>query len=818
MANLRTFQPSFNAGILSPSLWARVDLAKYQSGMKEAQNVVVHAHGGVSNRPGLQFIDELLNGANAGRLIPFMFNTEQTYILAFNTGKMRIYKDGGVILKNGVPYEVTIPYSYSALKTITYVQEGDVMYLCHEDYPIQKVSRYAEDNWVVSPMEMEFITYPEACWGSPRYRFRTGNTAAFGLRVSAVYGGKESAASATVTVSWQYEVYDGRYIRLDWDPSTLDGNGVYPRYRIYRTDSNVGLVGETSELYFEFPTGPGAFVGDGTAAPTTSQSGAPTVPTGVSGKVSFGKTYEYCVTSILENGNESKPSPVCTMMNDLSIAGNTNVLEWKHRPIGTDEAYGDYYIYKRVNGQWGYIGTAPRKMTVRSSGRFIDDNIVPDVTRGPPEFTNPFSGAGNYPRCASFVEQRLAFASTKNEPGAVWMSQSGNYENFSKTGNTAIASDSVSFRIRGRQLNAIRALVAMKGLMVLTSGAEWMVTGDGAGAPITPSQIKIDNQGYRGCADVQPIVVGNTILFAQARGGVVRDFSYEFTNDSFTGKDITVLARHLFENKRIVAWDYAQAPNSIAWVVLDDGSLVSLTYMREQEIWAWTRHNSGASARFEDVVVISEGDEDVPYFIVRRKIGTVWKRYIERLHTRVFEDIEDAFFVDSGLTYSGEPVKTISGLSHLEGMTVAALADGNVVRDLVVTGGSVSLQFAASKVHIGLPYTAIVQTLDLDLGQVQGLGTVQGRMKTVSDVTLRMQDTRGIWIGGKIGKRGDDRLVEWKQRQSENYGEPVKLFTGDASITPHWDWSTSGSVAVHQFDPLPMTILAIMPDVVISKG
>lgn len=205
------------------------------------------------------------------------------------------------------------------------------------------------------------------------------------------------------------------------------------------------------------------------------------------------------------------------------------------------------------------------------------------------------------------------------------------------------------------------------------------------------SSIKIDNQGYRGAARVQPIVVGNTVLFAQERGGVVRDFSYVYTEDSFVGKDLTILARHLFENRRIKAWAYAQAPYSIAWVVLDNGALVSLTYLKEHDVWAWTRHESGLDndAVFEDVTVIAEGNEDVPYFLVKRTIGGQSRRYIERLHSRVFQSVNDAFFVDCGLAYSGAPATAIGGLAHLEGQKVVALADGNVVRNLTVTGGAV---------------------------------------------------------------------------------------------------------------------------------
>jgi hypothetical protein len=281
---------------------------------------------------------------------------------------------------------------------------------------------------------------------------------------------------------------------------------------------------------------------------------------------------------------------------------------------------------------------------------------------------------------------------------------------------------------------------------------------------------------------------------------------------------LTILARNLFDGRNIKAWAYAQAPYSIAWVVLDDGSLVSLTYMKEHEVWAWTRHESGAGAYFEDVSVIAEGNDDVPYFIVRRTINGQTKRYIERLHSREFASVEDAFFVDCGLTYTGPAVKTISGLDHLEGQEVVALSNGNVVLGLTVSGGSVTLPSATTKAHIGLPMVAALQTLDLDLGNVQGLGTVQGRTKSVAEVTLRVEKTRGIFIGAKDGERGDERrLVEYKQRATEAWNEAIQLYTGDLRITPHWDWTNGGNVWIKQFDPLPMTILAVMPDVSIGR-
>lgn len=693
MGDLRLYQPSFSGGILSPSLHARVDLQKYSSGLRTGRNVFLHPHGGASNRPGLQFINEVKASANKARLIPFQFNTAQAYVLEFGHQYFRVYRNGALILSGMSAYEVATPYGSTELDDLVFVQEADVMYIVHPLYAPRKLSRFADNNWTLT-------------------------TVAFAPGITA-------------------------------------------------------------------PVAIGAFPGGPNIGSTT--------------------TYKYRVSAVSDaSGEESLPSNIVTCVNDLTIAGNFNQITWN----AVSGAY-RYIIYKEDNGVYGYIGGT-------SGLQFDDNNIVADLADTPQTARNPFFGSGNYPRSVTFYEQRLVFASTLNDPQAVWMSQSANYENFGYS-SPSKASDAVTFRIKAREINEIRSMIPMKGLLLLTSGAEWLVTGGSQSDAVTPSAIKIENQGYRGAAKVQPIAVGNTVLFAQARGGIIRDFSYNFADDAFVGKDLTVLARHLFEGKAIKAWGYAQAQNSIVWVVMSDGTLLSLTYMKEHEVWGWTTHDSPAGAVFEDVVVIAEGDEDVPYFLVKRTINGVTKRYIEKLHTRMFSAVEDAFFVDSGLSYSGSPVTTVTGLSHLNGMDVVALVDGNVVNGLSVSAGSVTLPKAGSKIHVGLSYDAIIETLNLDMGNVQGLGTVQGRFKTIPEVKLRVDKSRGIWTGHEDAPRTSTKLVEYKQRAGEAWSAAIQLYTGDIRITTSWDWNEHGRVVVKQFDPLPMTILAIMPNVEIGR-
>ncbi|MDQ4678173.1 hypothetical protein, partial [Stenotrophomonas maltophilia group sp. RNC7] len=138
-----------------------------------------------------------------------------------------------------------------------------------------------------------------------------------------------------------------------------------------------------------------------------------------------------------------------------------------------------------------------------------------------------------------------------------------------------------------------------------------------------------------------------------------------------------------------------------------------MTYVPEQQVQGWHRHTTAASGKFESVCCVTEEDEDAVYTIVKRTINGQSVRYVERLHSRRVEALEDAFFVDAGLSYSGAPATTFGGLDHLEGEEVNILADGAVMSRQVVTGGEVTLQQPASTVHVGLPITADLVTLPM---------------------------------------------------------------------------------------------------------
>ena len=530
-------------------------------------------------------------------------------------------------------------------------------------------------------------------------------------------------------------------------------------------------------------------------------------PTGLVGSYSGTGSYniDYKVSAVSAAGEESLPSSAITVSADTSgdwELGKRVKLDW-------DVVAGaDYYkVYKNPRGYYGYIGTA-------ESNTFRDDNIQPAVDSGPQSAYNPFTGTGNYPGVAGIFEQRLILGRSDTAPQTIWASQTGIFNNFG-TSRPLRDTDSIEAALASTQVNEIRWLVPFDELIVFTSGGEWlMANGDNSDA-LTPTSVQYKVQGYRGCADVKPLVIGDTVIYVQRGGQVVRDLQYKLESDKYSGNNLSVLSEHLFRNKQIVAWAYQQTPSSIVWAVLDDGSFCSFTYLPEHEVWAWCPQETDGLV--EEVASIPGDEEDEVYFVVKRNINGSDVRFIERLHSRNFTTIENAYFVDCGLTYDGGPTTIILGLDHLVGETVSILADGNVMpRQVVVMSepipdvsmgtGMITLPQAASKVHVGLPYTSTLETLSVDL-TAQG-DTLQGKRKVINQVTLRLEDTRELWVGPDTS-----HLVQVPFRTDEGYEEATRLYTGDKRVTIRSSWGTDGRIVIRQSDPLPITVLAIIPEV-----
>lgn len=505
-------------------------------------------------------------------------------------------------------------------------------------------------------------------------------------------------------------------------------------------------------------------------------------------------TYNYVVTAIAADGySESAASGAVTCTNNLFTTGRWNTISW-----GAVSGASRYNVYKLQGGLYGYIG--------QTTGlSIVDDNIAPDLGKTPPNYETVFSAAGDYPAAVSYFEQRRCFAGTINKPQNIWMTRSGT-ESAMCYSLPIRDDDRIAFRVAAREANTIRHIVPLTQLLLLTSSAEWRVTSVNSDA-ITPNTISVRPQSYVGASNVQPVIINNSLIYGAARGGHVRELGYSWQANGFITGDLSLRAAHLFDTFDVVDMTYAKAPQPLVWFISTSGKLLGLTYVPEQQIGAWHQHDTDGV--FESCTVVAEGSEDVLYCVVRRTIGGNSVRYVERMASRQFTDQADAFFVDCGLTYSGAPATTISGLTHLEGKTVSILADGAVHPQRVVTGGAITLDQAASKVQIGLPITADLQTLPM-AAQIDG-SFGQGRYKNVNKVWLRVYRSSGIFVGPDAGN-----LTEAKQRTTEPYGTAPALKSEEIQVLLTPSWADSGQIFVRQSDPLPLSIVSMTAEVALG--
>lgn len=870
---MKTLNRSFAGGEISPQLFSRLDLDKFQTGLALCQNMETLAQGPVQNRPGFQYVLTAKYVLANTILLPFSFNTEQTFALEFGDGYIRFHTNGQTLLEGaralsnvstanpalftasapndyavgqwvqlsgmttmptlsgrwaivaskptsttftltdlfgapistiGLPawgagagqvsrvYEVVTDYPHTILNTLHFVQSADVLTIVTELRQPYELRRNGPTDWTLQAIQFTSgLAAPQSSGAVTSPKLHEYAVEAFVL---------ETGFSTPVFVNCSNDLTIPGYRNvIGWSPQASAASyniykknsvGTYRRIGAARTETQ-WIDDGTHEDQNGDPFPPPSevvlppLVASATPVAAPS-SGVTATPTG-GGAIA----YRYAVTSVNSGTKEeSLASGPTTANNDLSTAGNYNTIQWP-----TVAGVSDYNVYRYTNGLWGFIGPAG------DNGTFVDRNILPDTSITPPIQISPFNGPGNFPRAVSYHQQRRVFGGTLNQPQNLWMTRAGTEKNLGYS-IPSRDDDGIGLRVVSREANTIRHIVPMDDMILLTSGGEWQVSAADSG-PITPANVSVKPQGYTGASNVQPVVTNRTILFAQDRGGAVRELEFSWQSQSFQTTNVSILAPHLFDYHTVRQLAFTRSPVPSLWSVRDDGVLLGMTYVPEHEVRAWHQHITDGA--FESICSIAEGDEDVIYAVVRRTVNGQTMRYIERKHTRRFDTPSDQFFVDSGATYVGAPASTISGLYHLEGKTVAILADGGVSPSQVVTGGQVTLDAPASKVQIGLPYVSRIKTLPLSI-QTQAFG--QGSVKNISKVHLRVISSNGFSAGPTF-----DRLRKYPMRFQEPYGSPPELVTGEVPLDMAPSWQRDGSVCVQQDEPLSLMLLGMALDV-----
>ncbi|HEX4329448.1 MAG TPA: hypothetical protein VH105_21855 [Burkholderiales bacterium] len=866
MAKASPIQTAFNAGELSPRLEGRVDLGKYANGAKRVENFLLSVQGPAIRRAGTRFVGEVKNSADRSWLLRFEFNTTQAYVLEFGHQYIRFYANHGQVVASGVAaysgataytagdlvtqggvnygciagttgnappnaafwyplagnvYEIPSPYSAADLTDtdgtlkLRFAQSGDIIFIAHPAHQPRKLTRFGGTRWTLTEVANSggpFKTNPP---DDARTVYASANTGSVTLTASV-----DTFTATQVGALFYMGEKDVRSV-IQWEPGKS-----YSVSQIVRSN------------------------GVNYQALNSATSG------GVKPTHTYGAVYD----------------------------GSSGV-QWQY----LDPGYG-----------WAKITafTDTKHVTASVLSR-IPDNAVGSGNATSRWALGAWNDSDGYPSQVTFFRERLVFAAVQS----VWMSVTGDYENFNPKdplGNIA-ADGAISITIVARKVNQVQWLDPGVDLMIGTAGGEFRCSEMTKNQVFGPDNITVQPQSEYGSRALAPVRIGSSIVYVQRSGRTVREMAYDFGSDTYKSTDVTVLAEHVTQSGLIAA-DFQQEPYSIVWYARADGMLAGLTFNREQDVVGWHRHPLGGNGAVEAVTCIPtpDGGRNELWLIVRRVVGGVTKRYVEFLEVEHQDgaDIEQAFYVDAGLSFDGAvgatlapgsgattahatgvafaagsavfapgdvgrsihyrylkseqdandtvtqtwtsakasitayvdaqhvvctidapfpstaplaarawrlTVTTLSGLDHLEGMTVDVLANGASHPQRVVAGGAIALQFPASVAHAGLPCPAKLWTMRLNAGGADG--TSQGKTARINKLAIRFQET----IGAQYGPDAE-HLDELPFRSTgDPMDQPPPLFTGDKLVEFDGDYGNDPRVYIQNNQPFPAMIVAVMP-------
>lgn len=890
MTIARHLQPSFAGGEYSPEVAARVDIDRYRIGLRTCRNFVVHPHGGASNRGGLRMIAKTKYQNKKSRMVKFIFSTTQAYQLEVGEGYIRFYKNRAQIQASGVAaynggtayvvgnfvtylgvtyyciqsgtghtpnssptywtaqtiYEVPTPYTEADLPLLRFEESADVIYIMHPSYQQRTLTRMGDASW-----DLELYSSSDG-------PFLDENTdVSSTLACSALTGTITMAAANAIFTTGQvgglWKVT--HYVPAQIASVSLSGTGQSASIGCFTTWRIITHGTWTGKFQIEKST-------DGGATWTALRE--------------FSAAGDF-------NANTSGTEDISTNLTPFLVRLNVTALS--SGTINADLSTDPYY-------QDGIVRIASFVDT-----KHVTATVLQSIASTASTFTWAEGAWSNYrgwPTVARFFQDRLVFAGSSNNPDTDWMTQTGNYVSFRRNTIQLLDTDGITTNLTTRQLNAINGLLAFKRLLVLTSSASWSI-GPVSGAALTPTSIDQEVEEYKGSEGIEPVVIGNEAIFIQTHAKIVRSIVFQLAYNGFTGNEINIFSRHMFKDYPALQMAYQENPDSIVWFLRSDGKLVALTYMKEQDVVAWHRHDTNGT--IESISVIPGNGYDELWVTVNRPNG----RFVEVMEDRIINDVRKSFFVDNGISIADTPLtisgatqsnpvvltitghglsngdiiaisdvagmtdingnqykvagvttntvqltdavdgsnidgtefdayvsggyarkcfNTFTGLDYLNGMTVSILGDGFVFPQQVVSGGTITLNRYCALVNIGLQYLPDFETLTPELSVYETpppSGTMQGRKIKIGGVVFNFANSRGGWLGpAEFDQYGKLALKEGFIPRRKNFDGTLGLYTGFKRQALGGSYDTGGHVFFRQYDPLPVTILSVIPEIAVG--
>ena len=451
------------------------------------------------------------------------------------------------------------------------------------------------------------------------------------------------------------------------------------------------------------------------------------------------------------------------------------------------------------NGQTRDLVLAAIAFTPKSeiSHSFDDDYITPDMSLTPVSAEYPFQGTGNYPGCVGVHQQRLVFASTRNDPASIRFSATGDLYTFSPHGSLR-EDDTISFSLAATEFPDVNHLVVTRDVLLLCDGGEWKVAPT-SGNTLTFKTVSATLQGRVGSSRrIRPMAIGDEVVFADASEMALLATRYNYASDGYESTNLTVLSSNLFNANRIVQAAYEQFPDSRLKTVLADGRVAVMVYMPEHEVMAWSQCVLGGGAHARGVScskAIVGNTSDTAYLVERDGAWCLWS---------VRPDLPDATVaaqacMDGVRVLSGTEAATawLAGWTAIDVLTAATYeskaalqaADGYGTRSYLC----------------GFPFEAELVTVR---PEVQSQGTIQFEIKNAKDAEVRVLDSAS-WLAAPDGYADDPVYAQRVDAAPAAEDGAIALDSSDHTLLLSGHNTGDGRVQLKSDDPWPLSILSL---------
>jgi hypothetical protein len=709
-------QVSFTKGEVSPIAAARTDTAFYASALGSCVNFFVRAEGAVSNRPGLQYIAQCVSAPNGSYLLPFIYNNSQAYLvemssspLSGNPGSINIYLSGALV------QSVPAPYAPADLSNIRWAQSADTLNLVVVTQPLYQLKRLTVNNFTMTAPTLLNGPFQDLNTDGQTTVYVSGTQGTVTITSSLVPGTSAGIflpahVGALFTIEEQFL---GSI--QSWQAQgalSISGNSPIGQYcrsdgKIYQCVANVtSQAGGTTYTGTFQPVHTSGSQTDGTGKPipgaTDSISGVlwqfVSQASGVALITAYADSQHVTAVIQSDKGVYSNFPPTVvggpqTVQGPFTKTGDGSTATFTGLTGITTGDPNQFYV------TLGGVFADPTTYSINQSGTSITFHQIPAAgvaisiaqvtgTLNINTIASPtllpglalstywafgsFSKIQGYGATVVYFNDRLVLGGTLLQPQTLFTSKTSNYLDFGSS-TPSVADDDITVTLNARRENAIVDLISQNDLLIGTSSAVTRLTHSASSGSITPSDVDALPQNFYGQQNVPSVQTGDTTIYVQWGGRKIRDLIYQFQTDKYQGTELTVFARQMFPyGTTCVRASFAPEPYGLLFCVRSDGALCVCAYLPEQQVTAWSRYLTAGF--FEDVCVLPENGTFSVYVIVRRVVNGATVRYIEKFAPREYITNDDAFFVDSGLTFDGrQSGSTVTFTANTTSVAIAAI-------------------------------------------------------------------------------------------------------------------------------------------------